>query len=1522
MKLRNIKRSLRKAAACFLVFCVLIMNVPTNLTAGPQGQVVRYGNVTFRQQGNTWIITQGSRKAIVDYSSFNVALKEIINFRQPGASASILNRILSANPTMLNGTINANGQVYFINPAGVIIGAGARINTAKFVASGLNMKNEDFIKGIDKFQGGHGEVVNRGSIAGKSVYLIGKKVTNLGSIDCPEGYIVMAAGDSVFVGKENSDVIVEVGTFSVPEGATAEQAAVTNAGVAEAAGGQIVLAAGDNFSRAIENTGTLSASVDVGQAGGVKLAAAGGLVSHKGTIEAKSADGKGGKAEVLGEKVLLQGASVDVSGSDGGGVILVGGDYQGKGDTQTAKKTYVDKDTTLRADAAKNGDGGKIITWADQDAWFYGSASAKGGAEGGDGGFIEISGKKGLAFAGSVNTRAPKGKTGTTLFDPDNIVIHDQADGPQGALLPDPFVAGFPGSPGDFDIAETDLENLAADTSIALIANNNLTINKLNTDNVLDLTQPVTSGNSITMQADNDVVMKGKSDTIRTGGGGITMQAGNDLKVGRLESNGGDVSLQGDNSLIAYNNLDAGMGSVTATSPDMQLNGNIEGLDVTLNGNANLTNAATQTIDAGIGRLTADKLQKNNGSLALKGQSGIDVDGDVNVTNGTLDVDNTADFAGNVTADAVDFKGAVTADGAGDQKFEATGQKLIARSTITRKNAGTLDVKASSEVWLYGDVTAQDAGGNLKLSSYTEARKGGNQVIDATGGTLTTEGELKKTNIGSGSLVLGGDSGVTLKDNVTVDTTDLIVKDDATVAAGKELRAAGNFEASKSKLTGQGDLKVTAVAGDATLEGGVETQAGGKFDVNAGNNINIKEGDINAGGDAVFTANAGAGKVRVSKGADIEADNVTLDGGLELLGNQSQTIYARSDGAGTGVLLARSTIGDTAGNPYSAKLTLKGDTKVQLDDNVDLRNGPGSLEIDGPAEVGANLFASDITVKSDLKAAGTGANADQTFEAGNDMRFVGNADKTTGGEFRLKAGNDMIIEKRAAGSGNLDVIAGRTIVNGGAADIKAGNGADNELLLVQDTDLDLANLGISNKGNTHIGAVVKNGSFTADTGGANSADTFKSVQVSARGNVKLEGPGDINVSTKDFGAEAPQLGNGARGVLKSSAGGVSVNSGGTVKTDGTANLDNVDIEGFSDGVAGVDLPYGPGKAAVVLKGDTGMDVGAGTNITANGAYNNGPTDDRADVMFDMTGSPIDIAVYIAGYDGAGAGGDVDVAGTVNVTPGTGTVVFDAWNDVNIGAGFTAALPATGPERLEVSSRTTTTYEAAVSNNTLPFAAAYQATSSTFFGNPNNYILRGSRPLAYVLKPAEDAGAVESGAGPTPPLPNLPEADNFFNPQENTGPADAASWLAGQLAVANIMMDTSYMAASLEDAYILETDVTQDDAVNRLRNVSQTLRNADAIVTLAQVVNQYIPADAPPTEEQMAAVGQAIAMNLENNETYANASEWLDAMEEYVTIMTEEIGLTLDQAVAVAMGNYGPAEETNVAMYVQARLNTL
>lgn len=407
----------RKLASLAVAAC--FAGGPTLVLAGPNGATVVQGNATFNQTGNTLTVTNTPNTSI-NWQQFNINANETVRFNQQSATSAVLNRVVGGDPSKIYGTLQSNGQVYLINQNGILIGKGAQIDVNKFVASTLNLSDADFIAKRFNFSGGGlGSVINQGIITtplGGSVWLVGPNVTNEGIITTPQGQVLLAAGNTVSVtDSAGPEVTVTL---------TADKNKALNLGQVTAKGGSI-----DIYGALVDQQGELKAdSASVDKQGRIHLQAT-DSTTVSGSLSASNSAGQGGKIEVLGNNVTLGStSSIDASGSTGGGTVLVGGDYQGKNAAvQNAENTTMAAGASIKADATQNGDGGKVVLWADGTTKFQGSISAQGGKYGGNGGFVETSGKRYLSLGGFVDTRAPLGKWGTWLLDPAAYCFSDAA---------------------------------------------------------------------------------------------------------------------------------------------------------------------------------------------------------------------------------------------------------------------------------------------------------------------------------------------------------------------------------------------------------------------------------------------------------------------------------------------------------------------------------------------------------------------------------------------------------------------------------------------------------------------------------------------------------------------------------------------------------------------------------------------------------------------------------------------------------------------------------------------------------------------------------------------------------------------------------------------------------------------------------------------------------------------------------------------------------------------------------------
>ncbi|MFN9972987.1 MAG: filamentous hemagglutinin N-terminal domain-containing protein, partial [Phycisphaerae bacterium] len=183
-----------------LSLLLLLASAQRASAAGPENPNVTHGSASFQNQNGNWVI-HTSNKAIINYTRFDVASGQWVRFIQDGSGARVLNRINGSAPTRIDGSVFANGSVYFVNSAGVIFGQNSVINCASFAAAAGQLSDQNFLAGINHFTNLSGAVINHGRIEtadGGMAALVGRHVANYGSIVAPQGTVVMAAGSDVY----------------------------------------------------------------------------------------------------------------------------------------------------------------------------------------------------------------------------------------------------------------------------------------------------------------------------------------------------------------------------------------------------------------------------------------------------------------------------------------------------------------------------------------------------------------------------------------------------------------------------------------------------------------------------------------------------------------------------------------------------------------------------------------------------------------------------------------------------------------------------------------------------------------------------------------------------------------------------------------------------------------------------------------------------------------------------------------------------------------------------------------------------------------------------------------------------------------------------------------------------------------------------------------------------------------------------------------------------------------------------
>jgi filamentous hemagglutinin family protein len=320
---------------------------PSSTAAGralPTGGQVVFGGVSFDTSApNTLAIVQSTDKAITSWATFDIGTGYNVAIRQPNANAAMLARVRGDTPSLIAGQLTANGQVVLVNPNGIAVGAGAKIDTGSFVASTLDIADADFLKGNLTFRrtGKAATVVNQGTInATKGVALLGSGVVNEGAVSARLGRIGYGAGDLLtldFAGDQFLSIAIPVSDASGLTDVLGRPltALVTAGGTTRADGGQIYLsaqAASDVMLAAVKIDGELVAnSVREGSNGRINLGAISidggdGRVEVGGTLTATGASKlNGGAINIAGSDVNLT-AKLDASGDGSGGAIRVSGE--------------------------------------------------------------------------------------------------------------------------------------------------------------------------------------------------------------------------------------------------------------------------------------------------------------------------------------------------------------------------------------------------------------------------------------------------------------------------------------------------------------------------------------------------------------------------------------------------------------------------------------------------------------------------------------------------------------------------------------------------------------------------------------------------------------------------------------------------------------------------------------------------------------------------------------------------------------------------------------------------------------------------------------------------------------------------------------------------------------------------------------------------------------------------------------------------------------------------------------------
>jgi filamentous hemagglutinin family protein len=315
-------KSRERFARSHLAIAAAMLLGPPPLMAAPFGGVVTSGAASISQAARVTRIDQSTQKAAINWKGFSISPSETVNFNQPNASAVTLNRVIGNERSVIEGALNANGQVFLVNSNGVLFTRGSRVNAAGLVASTLDIGDADFQAGnyvFAKGAGAGGSVVNMGTVnasEGGYVALLGQQVANEGVIVATKGNVALASGDKVAL-NFNGDSLLNV---SIEQGAL--DALVENKGAIYADGGRVVLtarAADELLGAQVNSSGIVQARTIDDLKGSIEVYAHGGTAAIAGTLDASApGGGDGGFIETSGDTVkIADGASITTASAGG-----------------------------------------------------------------------------------------------------------------------------------------------------------------------------------------------------------------------------------------------------------------------------------------------------------------------------------------------------------------------------------------------------------------------------------------------------------------------------------------------------------------------------------------------------------------------------------------------------------------------------------------------------------------------------------------------------------------------------------------------------------------------------------------------------------------------------------------------------------------------------------------------------------------------------------------------------------------------------------------------------------------------------------------------------------------------------------------------------------------------------------------------------------------------------------------------------------------------------------------------------
>ncbi|ENI0004919.1 filamentous hemagglutinin N-terminal domain-containing protein [Salmonella enterica] len=1217
---------------------VLAADLPTG------GQIVG-GQGSISTSGNQMTIHQQTQNMATNWHSFDIGKNNTVQFVQPDSSSVALNRVTGASGSQIMGTLKANGQVFILNPNGVLFGKNARVDVGGLVASTKNISTADFMKGQYTLSGEGNpgaQVINQGSLTtskGGYIVLAGERVSNSGTVTTPGGKTVLAAGKTVTLQLDNG------GLTSVSVNGSVVNALVENRGLISASNGQVYLTAKGQdmlLNTVVNNSGTIEAKGLVSRAGEIVLDGGdSGVVSQSGQLLADSQTGQGGKITLEGQNIHLAGGSLtSATGKTGGGEVYVGGGWQGKDSRiRNASKVVMDKTAMVDVSATEAGNGGTAVLWSDDYTNFRGTVLAKGGSQSGNGGRVETSSHRNLQASGTVDASSPSGKGGEWLLDPTDVTIvgsgaDSNIDSTTNAGIFTPTASGAQilntsivsqlnagtnvtvktsgtdtgGQTGNITVNADIVKTAGADTKLTLLADNNIatadnvsigaTTGKLNLD--------LLAGNT----TNNASIRLGTRINISLNGGDLLANAGSaNNGVSLMFTNNGQV--HGGNVTLNLTRGLSGYAYKVQADNDLTINGPVSGStgwSVPLNfiAGGKLTINSPEDI-----RLVAAETTNGGGRVVIQGDKGVSL----NTVAGNISL-----TAASATTNSVN----VSSDN-GAVSMSAVGNIELSNGNISAK----------------GNITLQTDNGTVLISGANATAKASitstdNDIVITGNGGNSIGVRLINANLTSNNMDINGNTtGGSNNDKIPFGGVSLLGADEFHVAdTGRgvingDVKNNSNFSMAGAVVIGQIWQQSTNVVFD------------GSFDINGrATGPNNTPDFYFPDGDATITFKGGKSSMTsYGNGVLAEYSGYSVAHATKfILDDADFSFNVLSDSAPSpGVVL----IGDTNYNSYTSGFVFSGNGNAQLNihasspdsafyaNRLETNNLHGNFSLNVTNDIGDAIVMLGRTTMNLVNASITGISS-----TGAGIRLE------VGNNSSVSLGNNTITGISDTGSG-IQLTGNNITLTDGTLNGSSGAGDG----VVVSGNATLTNVTVSGETQTGTGAVVT-GKLTADD---TTQVTGKATQEGGTG-VTLNGTvtgGKVDGTATS--GDAVQL---AEGVVLTNAvvtGNASTGTG--LNVSGNATLTNATVSGETQtGTGAVVSGKLTADDTTQVKGNAKQD--SGTGVTLNGTVTGGKVDGTAtsgDAVRVTDGGVLTNAV-VTGNASTGTG--LNVSGNATLTNAT------------------------------------------------------------------------------------------------------------------------------------------------------------------------------------------------------------------------------------------------------------------------------